>query len=206
MADDSLSKDEQFEIACLLLDRREEGAVRLLAAYGGRVKWLLKRKLGDFLTDHDLKSVLNLAVAKAVNAAATFNDTHTLGGWFYTIAHHAAIDTLREQPTSPENGEILPLEIEPSIAGRTPASIDDPPPDDPLIADLLQVIDELGPAQKLVAKADLLVGGEADAEVLAAKLGLSKSHVYSYRNKYRESIRKRMERRGHTAETIGRRK
>jgi len=207
MAEDPLSSDNQLEIVCLMLDGDEQGVVRLLKAYGPKVKWLLRRKLGDLLTDTDVDSVLNLAATKAFHAASTFDDKYTLGGWFYRIAYNAAVDTMRETPDAPDDGEVVPLESDPVLPPRTPACVeDDPPPDYPAIEDLAEVIEELGSVQKTIAKADLLAGGEADAEVLAAKLGIPKQSVYSYRNKYKAAIKKRMEKRGHTAETLRRRR
>ena len=207
MAEDPLSSNDQLEIVCQMLDGDEQGVVRLLMSYGPKVKWLLRRKLGELLTDTDVDSVLNLAATKAFHAASTFNDEYTLGGWFYIIAWRAAIDTVREMPDPPDDREVLPLEYDPVIPPRNPACVeDDPPPDEPAIKDLAEVIEDLGPAQKTIAKADLLVGGEADAEVLAAKLGIPKQSVYSYRNKYKAAIKKRMEKRGHTSETLRRRR
>lgn len=207
MAEDPLSSDDQLEIICQMLDGHEQGVIRLLGAYGPKVKWLLRSKLGDLLTDADVDSVLNLAATKAFHAASTFDDNHTLGGWFYTIAFRVAVDTVRETADAPEDGVLLPLETDPVLPSRTPACVeDDPPPDDPAIKDLIEVIGELGSAQKTIAKADLLAGGEADAEVLAAKLGIPKQSVYSYRNKYKAAIKKRMEKRGHTTETLRRRR
>ncbi len=68
--------------------------------------------------------------------------------------------------------------------------------------DLLAEIETLGPKQKLIIKADMLAGGEADAEQLALRLGIPKQHVYSYREKAHKALLKRMQKRGHTAETI----
>lgn len=207
MAEDPLSKDEQLEVVCLMLDGDEAGVVRLLKTYGPKVKWLLQDKLGDLLTDADRDSVLNLAATKAFLAASSFDDKYTLGGWFYRITFNAAVDTVRSLPDPPDDRAVVALEIEPKLPPRMPACVeDDPPPDDPVIRDLAEVIEELGTMQKTIAKADLLAGGEADTEVLAMKMGIPKQSVYSYRNKYKEAIRKRLEKRGHTAETLRRRR
>lgn len=202
MADDPLSRDEQLEIACGMLDRDEQALVRLLETYGPRVKWLLRQKLGHVLNDWDVQSCLRIAAAKAWNSV--YDDKKgTLGGWFYTIAFHAAVDMARGEKNEPTN--TVPLNVEPKIPARVPACIDEDDKPDPVIQDLMKAVSELGTIQRTIAEADLLAGGEADAEELAKKLGIPKQHVYSYREKYQKSLLARMQKRGHTAESAARR-
>ena len=201
MADDPLSKDEQVELACRILDRDQEGLVRLLATYGPRVKWLLREKLGRLLTEWDIDSALRLAAAKAWNHIGDFDEKQgNLGGWFYIIAYHAAVDMVREGEDEPKS--TLPLTVEPDIPGHAPACLADDPKDDPAVKDLMDEVSKLGDSQRAIAEADLLAGGEADADQLAKKLGIPKQHVYSYRNKYLEALKARLLKRGHTEATV----
>lgn len=202
MAVDPLSRDEQLEIACGMLDRDERALVRLLKAYGPRVKWLLKQKLGYVLNDWDVESCVRIAAAKAWNSV--YDDKKgTLGGWFYTIAFNAAVDMARGEKNEPIN--TVPMDVEPRIQARLPACIEEDEKPDPVIQDLMKSVSELGAIQRTIAEADLLVGGEADAEELAKKLGIPKQHVYSYREKYRRSLLARMQKRGHASEITARR-
>ncbi len=204
MGDHPLTRDEELEIACGLLDRDDRALVRLLRAYGPRTKWLLRKKLGNVLNDWDLDSCLRIAAAKAWNAE--YDDKKGgLGGWFYTIAFHVAIDMVRGEKGEPKAR--VPLEDHhASLDGRLPACVEEDLEPDPVIRDLMDAIKELGPIQRAIAEADLLAGGEADAEQLSQKLGIPKQHVYSYRDKYRKALLARMEKRGHSAASMARRK
>lgn len=202
MADDPLSKDDQLEIACGLLDKNEQALVRLLETYGPRLKWLLKEKLGHVLNDWDIQSCIRIAAAKAWNSV--YDDKKgTLGGWFYTIAFNSAVDMARGEKNEPKN--TVPLDVDPKLSPRVPACLEEDEKPDPVIQDLMQAVKELGPVQRTIAEADLLAGGEADAEELAKKLGIPKQHVYSYRDKYQKSLLARMQKRGHTAQSTARR-
>jgi RNA polymerase sigma factor (sigma-70 family) len=201
MADDPLSKDEQVELACGILERDQECLVRLLAIYGPRVKGLLRDRLGRVLTEGDVDSALSVAAAKAWNRIDDFDEKRgNLGGWFYTIAYNAAVDMVREGDGEPEG--TLPLAREPEVPAHTPACLAEDPKDDPVVRDLLDEVSKLGATQRAIAEADLLAGGEADADQLAKKLGIPKQHIYSYRNKYLESLKARLAKRGHTEATV----
>ena len=205
MADDLLSKDEQLEIACGLLDRDPKALVRLLTAYGPRVKWLLQDKLGNVLNEWDIASCLNTAAAKAWNSA--YDDAKgTLGGWFYTIAFNAAVDMARGAECEPVGAIPIDPGNEPGVKARSPGCLEEDDQPDPVIKDLMEAVKELGQIQRTIAEADLLAGGEADADELANKLGIPKQHVYSYREKYKKALLARMEKRGHTAESTVRRR
>lgn len=205
MADDLLSAEDQLEIACGLLDRDEQAIRRLLEVYGGRVKCLLQSKLGEVLSEDDIQSCLHFAAMRA--CGAVFDDSRgTMGGWFYTIALNVARDMVKGRK-SLSGGVPLEDMNAPSVDARVPACVEDDEPPDPAIRDLLAALEELGEVQRVIAKADLLADGEADAEVLAKKLGIPKQHVYSYRDKYKKALLKRMEQRGHTVDSVaGRRR
>lgn len=202
MADDRLSADEQVEIVCLMLDREQEGIVRLLRAYAPRVKKILLDRFDGLLTEQDVEEVIQTAAFKAWNNAAAFDDKKgTLGGWFYTIAYRSAIDLERGLPS----GEDRPvqLSIEPEFTPRTVPCLDeteDLPPQ--VVRVLMDEIEAMGDKQKLIIKADMAAGGEADAGFLAHRLGLTKQHIYSYRNKAHAALKKRLAKRGYTAETL----
>lgn len=198
MADDRLSADDQTEIVCLMLDKEQEGIVRLLRAYAGRVKWLLLAKFDGLLTEDDADEILQTAAFNAWNRADQYDDmAGNLGAWFYTIAYHAAIDELRRQPDGHDRpGE---LTIDPEAGTRSPACVDDDDLTPEIEQDLLAAIETLGEKQKLIIRADMAAGGEADAEELAQRLGIPKQHVYSYRNKAHSALLKRMQKRGRTA-------
>jgi DNA-directed RNA polymerase specialized sigma24 family protein len=202
MTDELISKDEQLEIACGLLDKDERALLRLLETYGPKLKWLLKKKFGGVLNECDVNSCVLYAAAKAWNSP--YDDAKgTLGGWFYTIACNAAKDMVRGQKNEPKRS--LRLEWEPTLPPRVPACLDENENSDPVIQDLMQEVMRLGTIQRTIAEADLLAEGEADAEALAKKLGIPKQSVYSYRNKYRAALLERMKRRGHTAAGVARR-
>lgn len=204
MADDQLSTDEQLDIACGILDRNPEALERLLEIYGPKIKWILREKLGHILNDWDIDSCLNLAAAKAWNSV--YDDTKgTLGGWFYTIAHNAAVDMARGARNEPEITSPLDQTNEPRLSARLPSYMEEDEPPDPVIIDLMQAIKTLGPIQRVIAEADLLAGGEADAKALSIRLGIPKQHVYSYREKYKKVLLARMQKMGHTAESTARR-
>ena len=204
MADDLLSAEDQLEIACGLLDRDELAIRRLLETYGPRVKWLLLNHPHNVLTEEDAQTCLHLAAMKACKYV--FDDTKcTLGGWFYTIAFSKAADMARGQKSLCGG---LPLDEcnEPASEARVPACVEDDEPPDHVIEDLKKAISDLGDTQRTIVEADLLAGGEADAEVLAKKLGIPKQHVYSYRDKYKKALLSRMQKRGHSADNVVRRR
>ncbi|MBL4809394.1 MAG: sigma-70 family RNA polymerase sigma factor [Phycisphaerales bacterium] len=199
MNEDRLSADEQTELVCLMLDGEEEGIIRLLRAYSGRVNWLLLSRYEGLLTEEDVEGIIHLSASKFWNSVHDYPDAGNLGGWFFTIARNTAIDVLRGLP----DGKDRPIELvfEPEISPRIPACLDDDetlPPE--IEMDLLDEIETLGEKQKLVIKADMAEGGEADAEWLAQQLGIPKQHVYSYRNKAHAALKKRMERRGYMSQ------
>lgn len=202
MAEEPLSNDGQLEVAFQMMEGEREGLVRLLRAYGPRVKCLLQGKFRDVLSEHDVSVALFLAGEKAFKNAHRFDDhKSTLGGWFYTIAFRCAVDLVRGD----KKDSALPLEIDPA-APEPEEDCETIIVDDPVMDDLRACVDELGDKQRTIVKADLLAGGEADAASLAEKLGIPKQHVYSYRNKAREALLKRMTKRGHTADAIRRRR
>lgn len=200
MADDRLTADEQTEIVCLMLDKEQEGIIRLLRTYASRVKWLLLSNFEGLLTEAEADEILQTAAFKAWDCAHQYDDSRgNLGGWFYTIAYHAAVDELRRQP----DGEDRPIElvVDPKMDPRAPACLEEDKLPPEIEKDLLAEIETLGEKQQLIIKADMAAGGEADAEELAARLGIPKQHVYSYRNKAHAALRKRIEKRGHQAPT-----
>lgn len=199
MTNDRLSADEQTELVCLMLDGEQEGLVRLLRAYSKRVKWLLLSRFQGLLTEEDAEEIIQTTAFKFWNSVSDYPDAGNLGGWFYTIAYRTAVDVLRGLP----NGEDRPIELafDPEIDPRIPAYLDEEDKLTPKIEmDLLDEIETLGEKQRLIIKADMATGGEADAEWLAQQLGISKQHVYSYRNKAHAALRKRMEKRGHMSQ------
>ena len=201
MPDDRPSADEQTEIVCLMLDKEQEGIVRLLRAYAPRVKWLLLDKFDGLLTSEEADEIIQTAVFNAWNHADQFDDEKgDLGGWFYTIAYRAAVDELRRQPDALDRP--VELSIDPEADVRGPACLEDDEPPPEIEQDLLAEIETLGEKQKLVIKADMAAGGEADAEELAKRLGIPKQHVYSYRNKAHAALLKRMQKRGHTGKPV----
>ncbi len=202
MADDRLSADEQVEIVCLMLDREQEGIVRLLRAYAPSVKKLLLDRFDGLLTEQDAEEVVQAAAFKGWDKVSTFDDKKgTLGGWFYTIARRSAIDSLRGLP--PGEDRPVELSIDPSFTPRPPAFLDDADDLTPeIVKVLLEEIETMGEIQKRIIKADLEAGGEADTEFLAYRFGLTKQHIYSYRNKAHAALKKRLAKRGHTAETL----
>jgi RNA polymerase sigma factor (sigma-70 family) len=210
MATESLTPDEQLEVALLLLDadeeRRRDGLERLIRAYGPGVKTWLKRRYGSLLTDEDIGHFLRLAACKVMRKADELNSREdgSLGRWFSTIVLNCVRDSLREQENE-RRLHAVPLIEE--LAAEMPADeLDSADPDDPVLNDLRECLERLGERLRLIAEADQLAGGKADAETLAQKLGIPKQSIYSYRNKYLQALLRCMNSRGHTEETIARRR
>lgn len=199
MPDDCLSTEEQVELAYGLLEGQEEAIRRALELYGPRIWGALPHNLRSVLTEADILSCLFEALVKARTHA--FDEKKgTLGGWLFVLTFNAATDMVRGAGRRRTAG---PLNLEPAVEPRVPACVMEDKPD-PAIDDLMQAVDELGSSQQTIIKADLLAGDQADNDELAEKLGVSKQTIHSYRNKAWNSLRNRLEKKGHTAATVAR--
>jgi len=178
------------EIAVRILDEEELGLRQLLAKYGGGVKSFLQWKFGGQLDDEDRTDLLHRVALRAWKYMGSFDDKKgSLGAWLVGIAQNEALDFLQR--------ERLPVgELE-----HDPPADDDDTDLDPerrkLFEDLDQVLEELPPMQRLVAKEDLRSGGEADGPSLAKKLGKTANAVRVARSKARKTIAEKLQALGH---------
>ncbi len=192
-------EDEELRIALLLIEGKREGLFALLDALAPKVKGILLHKFEGILTDADVDDVLLLAAQKAFDAAGDFDEREgSLGGWFYGIAYHAAVDRLRRL-----GGEAMTsLDDHPAPAAKADGT--EPLMDDVMRADLTDCVEGLGELQRKIIEADLLAGSPVDAESLSKKLGIPKQNVYSYREKAHRALEKCMSKCGYSGETIRR--
>jgi len=187
------------EIAALLVSNPEQGVRRLLTAYAGRVRWLLKNRFGDVLNDADLAAVLNEATFRVFRSIRTFDlGKGGLGTWFWSIARNTARDVIR--------GEVrhAHLELNCELCSQTRGCDGRQQAVDPgnahMVRDLEQAIDALPELQRRIIQADLAAGDVADAGFLARRFGTTKASIYTSRSKARTTLREAMIRKGHYRE------
>lgn len=83
------------EIVRLLQDRPEEGMAAAMECYGPRVKWMVRRILGDGRKEDIEECVSDVFVKVWQESAAYSMEKGSLLSWIYGIARHTAIDRLR---------------------------------------------------------------------------------------------------------------
>ncbi len=183
-----LAEDE--DIALRIMERQDLGLRLLLRKYGGKVKSFLRWKYGGQLDQQDRTDILHQAAFRAWKYIDSFDEAKgSLGAWFVGIAQNEAIDYLQRERLPVEGLEHDP----PGDADETEMT----PERRKLFEELDQVIEELPPMQRAVAKEDLRCSGEADGPALAAKLGTTPNAVRVARSKARRTISEKLQKRGH---------
>ena len=182
----------------LLLRRDPEGLRRLLADYGGKVTWWLRREFSRALGDPEVEEALYAAAHRAWTQIATHDPARgTLRGWFYTIARRSALKILQREKRQRHE----PLSVEPASGIQdllAPSDVRRPEPRDRrFLADLEACIFLLAPMQRRVVEADLRAGGIADASELAEELGTTQNSIYVSRSNARKALRRCLAAKGH---------
>lgn len=183
----------------------EDLALRILCGDREALREVLKRHLEpvrDLLVETyhttvqraDIDEAIWRAVDKMWNTAGSYDKSRgTLRAWFYTMAQSAVIDVFRRERRHRRKYPLLDEwddVVEPC----------DPDPDEPLskeeqqeIKDLNYLVEhKLKGLQQAIIKADLAVGGTADAGALAEMFNTTKDSIYVSRHKARENIRTEM--------------
>lgn len=181
---------EDDEIALRIMEREELGLRLLIRKFGGKVKSFLRWRYGGQLDAEDCADILHQVAFRAWKYIDSFDDAKgSLGSWLVGIAQNEALDYLQK--------ERLPVE---GLEHDPPGDVDVTemtPERRRLFEDLDQVIEELPPMQRVVAKEDLRCGGEADGPALAEKLGTTPNAVRVARSKARKTLGEQLQKRGH---------
>lgn len=199
MSEDSRIAIGDDDIAALLVSDPEQGVRRLLAAYAGKVRWLLKNRFGYVLNDADLAAVLNEATFRVFRSIRTFDlGRGSLGTWFWSIARNTACDMIRGEARHAH------LELNCEVCGQTRGCDGRQEETDSatvrMLSDLEQAIDVLPQLQRRIIQADLAAGEVADAGFLANRFATTRASIYTSRSKARTTLREAMIRKGHYRE------
>jgi DNA-directed RNA polymerase specialized sigma24 family protein len=138
-----------------------------------------------------MQHVLNAAVYNVWRSAGSFDPSKgDLAGWLYRIAQREVVNCLRQ---SKGNHGVAALDVEPAIKGRRPD--DTSITDQPVVKELLEVIENLPHLQRAVIQADLAADGRADDERLARLHNSTVASVRATRTTARKKIREAMQHR-----------
>jgi RNA polymerase sigma factor (sigma-70 family) len=188
---------DDIDIALMMMVGDPEGVEWLLKKYGGKVKAGLRRKFHRVLADLEIDEALNVATFKAFKAANKYDESKgSLRAWFYQIAHHAALDILREE----KQHKASPPEFTPPRPAEVDAQEGDHghPEQQKLLFDLMEAIASLPKLQKAIIEADLASEeGVADAQRLAQAHGSTMNSIYVSRSQAINKLREEMRRRGY---------
>jgi RNA polymerase sigma factor (sigma-70 family) len=189
MTDDSDDED----LAIRMMDGDKEALREVLRRHREPIKEVLEGKYGTTVQQADIDDAVNRAVFKLWNKAGEFDKSEgSLGAWLYTMAESAVIDLYRREKKHRRRHPVLPVNYDVAEARE-----EEPPEltkeEKKELKDLDHIIEtKLPPLQKAIVKADLIVGGTADAGSLAELHNTSKNSIYVSRNKAHETIRGEM--------------
>ena len=176
----------------LRIMEKDQSALGDLAILCGTcVMPVIERKYRDLLDEAEIGAVLNQVVYNVWRSLGSFDPAKgTFEGWLYRIAEREAINCLRSDKS--EGGTIV-LEFDPPTAARR---LDDTSvTDQPLVKELLVVIETLPRLQRAVIRADLAAGERADDHRLARRHGSTVNSIRATRTIARKKIRDSMLRR-----------
>jgi RNA polymerase sigma factor (sigma-70 family) len=188
-------KNDDEELAIRMMCGDKEALREVLKRHLEPVRGVLAGIYGTTVQQGDIDEAVNRAIYKMWRTADTYNKNKgTLGAWFYTMAQSAVLDIFRREKRHRRKYPLLDQEFDAA------EQCDDPESDEPLtkvekkeLKDLDHVIEhKLKGHQKAIIKADLAVGGTADAGSLAEMLNTTKESIYVSRHKGHENIRKEM--------------
>lgn len=189
MTDESDDED----LAIRMMDGDKDALRDVLREYLEPIKEVLDGKYGTTVQQADIDAAVNGAIMKLWQKAGEFDKKKgTLGSWLYTMAESAVIDVYRREKKLRKRYPILPDDYD------VAEECEEEPPEltkaeKQELKDLDHIIEtKLPPLQKAIIKADLIVGGTADAGSLAELHNTSKNSIYVSRNKAHETIRREM--------------
>jgi DNA-directed RNA polymerase specialized sigma24 family protein len=161
------------EIVRLLRERDDLGLSALVRRYGGGVRSVLRKQLGDVLDELERQAVLDEASAEVWSLADCWNPRRgDLRRWFCTIA----LNVGRMQARRKRGGPAL-----------TFVSLDA----------LAAVADPRNPLQQKIVRADVAAGGTCSAEALARELGSTANSVCVQRSRARKALLELLREKGH---------
>jgi RNA polymerase sigma factor (sigma-70 family) len=186
------STEVDIELLIYRMAEKEEAALtEFLETCSGNIRGFLKKRYGDVLKTQEIEEAINITAFNVWRFADRFRtDRGSPKAWIVRIARNEAIDILRGE----DRNRAKDLEYDRSYdpgddrdEDFSAASVRDRW----RVEQLEQIIyNELKGLEQAVAKADLVVGGSADAGRLASLHSTSKETVYVTRNKVRAKIRK----------------
>ncbi len=186
------------ETVRLLRQRRPEGLRQVLANYGPKVRWYLRREFGRSLNEIEIDEVINLAAHKVWRSSATYDENKgTLRAWFYVISRNCALTVLRRESRERAHAEVEDwdrttlLAVQPSK--NRPTTLHSK-----FINDLRDCIGKLAPLQMSIIKADLCSGDVADAGELAKTHSTTKNSIYASRSIARKTLKRELIKLGHS--------
>ncbi len=185
------SDDE--DLALRMMDGDKEALREVLSRHLEPVREVLEGKYGTTVQQADLDEAVNRAILKLWQKAGNYDkNVGDLGAWLYIMAESALIDVYRREKKQRRRHPVLPDEYDaPEQFETEPEELTKEEKKE--LRDLDNIIEnKLPKLQKVVIKADLLVGGTADAASLAETHGTSKNSIYVSRNKAHETIRREM--------------
>lgn len=189
---DGASTEVDIELLIYRMAEQDQDAlVQFLATCEGRVKGYLKKHYGDVLKTEEIDEAVNTVAFNVWRFADRYRtDRGTPKAWVIRIARNAAVSILRGE----NRNRAKDPEYDPAYDPGDHCDEDTPaagPRDLWRVQQMQQIIDnELKGLEQAVAKADIAVGGSAEAGRLATLHGTSKGTIYATRTKVRAKIKK----------------
>ena len=176
----------------LLKGRDQDGLRHLLAEYGPKIKWYLRKEFPRALDDTGIADALNQAALRVWRSIDTFDPQKgTLRGWFYKIARNAALSIVQREnkarrvvAVTVEDWDQASFVAMHHLADQEPSA-----KQRKFLADLWRCILALPKLQKGIILADLQAGDMADAGDLAEAFHSSKNSIYASRSIARKALR-----------------
>lgn len=181
------------DLALRMMDGDREALREVLRRHLEPVREALEGKYHTTVQQADIDEAVNRAILKLWQKAGNYNKKlGDLGAWLYIIAESALIDVYRREKKHRMRHPILPDEFDaPEQCETEPEQLTNEEKRE--LKELNNIIEnKLPKLQKAIIKADLLVGGTADAASLAETHGTSKNSIYVSRTKAHETIRREM--------------
>jgi RNA polymerase sigma factor (sigma-70 family) len=169
------------------------------------VRVALRRKFSAQLDYHEIEDVIIVGFRKLWGVHATYDPAKSpLKSFFYQIAYHEAVDTLRRK-TKRARMQLVPIgdRVEYAIAGPPASSdgdgeADSDAPRSKLMTDLDTCLKFLTERERKILLADAhSQGGVANSQMLAKELGMSESGVRVNRKRGLDKLRRLLGRLGH---------
>ncbi len=184
----------------LLKQRDQDGLHHLLATYGRKIKWSLRREFKTSLDELGVLDAINQAAFRAWRFIDSFDPKKgTLGAWFYKIARNAALSILRQQNRERGHVQVDDWELASFLAMQHQDDAEPTPDHRKFLTDLWHCIQQLAPLQKGIILADLNAGDVADTGDLAESFRTTKNSISASRSMARKALRDGLIRLGHVA-------